>query len=148
MKARIAAILIAVAAPLHAQPRTVEAPATAQPLTVEYYYRIKWGRAGEFDRLYARNHAPLIDEMRRQGYIQRVETEIPFTHMAGGERWDLRVTITYRDSTAAIDDPGFTRAWEEAEARLYPDRATFEAEEASRFALVEEHWDVIVMPAE
>lgn len=149
MKIGIAAIGLALigAAPLQAQPAPA-GTAAARPLTVEYYYRITWGGAGEFDRLYARNHAPLLAEMQRLGYIQRIETEVPFTHMAGGERWDLRVTITYRDSAAAIDDPSFLRAWEEAESRLYPDTAAFEAEEARRFALVEEHWDVIVMPAE
>lgn len=39
-------------------------------------------------------------------------------------------------------------AWEEAETRLYPDRSAFAEEESRRFSLVEEHWDVIVMPAE
>jgi len=110
MRIRIAAIGLALAAvPLDAQPKPA-VTAAARPLTVEYYYRITWGSAGEFDRLYARNHAPLFAEMKRLGFIRRIETEIPFTHMAGGERWDLRVTITYRDPAAAIDDPAFKRA--------------------------------------
>ena len=36
------------------------------------------------------------------------------------------------------------RLWGAAQARLYPDKAAFDAEEDRRFALLEEHWDVIV----
>ncbi|OHD07712.1 MAG: hypothetical protein A3E77_07890 [Sphingopyxis sp. RIFCSPHIGHO2_12_FULL_65_19] len=36
------------------------------------------------------------------------------------------------------------RAAEEVGARLFPDLATFKADDAKRFAWVEEHWDMIV----
>jgi hypothetical protein len=74
-----------------------------------------------------------------------VKVDQPFTHMAGGERWDLRVTVVYRDGHAAISDPDWVRLWERAVARHYPDKKTFDAEEAHRFSLLEEHWDVIVL---
>jgi hypothetical protein len=32
----------------------------------------------------------------------------------------------------------------EIAARLYPDQATFKAEEARRFELLEAHWDVVL----
>lgn len=128
-------------------------PAAAQSagdpgaITVEHYYRIKWGSAGEFKRLYKLNHAPMLAEMRKQGFITGMRTDEPFTHMAGGQRWDLRVTITYRDAPAAVLVGGqFDKAFEAAKARLYPDKAKLEAEEARRFALLDEHWDVIVTP--
>ena len=124
------------------------APAVAQaqePVTVEHYYRIKWGSAEEFKRLYKLNHRPLLEEMKKQGFITRMETEEPFTHMAGGQRWDLRVTITYRDAPAAVVvDGAFDRAFDAVKARLYPDRKKLDAEEARRFSLLDEHWDVIV----
>lgn len=116
-----------------------------QSVTFEYYYRIKWGSDQEFIRLYEKNHAPLLEEMRKAGFILRMKVEQPFTHMAGGERWDLRVTIVFRDAQAAIGDPEWDRLWAAATKRLYPDEETFDAEETLRFSLLEEHWDVIVV---
>ncbi len=117
------------------------------PVTMEFYFRIKWGSLGEFKRLFERNHAPIMREMQKQGFMTRIELEEPYTHLAGGPRWDFRVTVTFRDAASAAFAGGeFHRAFEEAQARLYPDKATFEAEEARRYSLVEEHWDVIVIP--
>lgn len=143
MRALIAAALLASApaAPAAAQP---PAAAAQIPVTVEYYYRIKWGSGEEFKRLYDRNHAPLLREMQKAGFIRAMRVDEPFTHLAGGPRWDLRVTIVFRDATAAISDPEWERLWGAARARLYPDKAAFDAEEDRRFALLEEHWDVIV----
>ena len=140
-------LLLLLAAFLVPGPTTAQLAGDGGAVTVEHYYRIKWGSAGEFKRLYQRNHAPLLDEMRRQGFITAMRTDEPFTHMAGGQRWDLRVTITYRDAPAAVVVGGkFDQAFEAAKARLYPDKAKLEAEEARRFALLDEHWDVIVTP--
>jgi len=121
-------------------------PATAEhvPVTVEYYYRFKWGGVDEFWRLYEKNHAPLLEEMKRLGFIQSIRAQEPFTHMAGGPRWDLRVTIVFRDATAAISDPEWDKQWDAAKERLYGDSELFDSEEATRFGLLEEHWDVIV----
>jgi hypothetical protein len=113
---------------------------------MEYYYRIRWGSAGEFKRLYFKNHAPLLEAMRQLGFVKSVVVQEPFTHMAGGPRWDLRVTITFRDAAAAISDPEWDRQWELATKRLYANRAAFEAEERDRFALLEDHWDIVVNP--
>ena len=69
--------------------------------------------------------------------------------MAGNQRWDLRVTITFRDPSSAVVVGGaFDKASQAVAARLYPDKAKFDAEEARRFSLLEEHWDVIVTPSE
>ena len=119
---------------------------TETPVTIEYYYRLKWGSAGEFKKLYDRNHAPILREMQKEGRILRVDTEEPFTHLAGGVRWDLRVTITYRNADDALAGPGMMKGWEKAWGRLYKDWEAFSAEEAKRFSLVEDHWDVVVKP--
>jgi hypothetical protein len=142
MRAILAAALLALApaAPTAAQPSA----AAQVPVTVEYYYRMKWGSGEEFKRLYDRNHAPLLREMQKAGFIRTMRVDEPFTHLAGGPRWDLRVTIVFRDSTAAISDPEWDRLWGIARERLYPDRKAFDSEEDRRFALLEEHWDVIV----
>ena len=138
------ALLVACSAPALSQP-----VAATGPVTAEYYYRIKWGSSEEFKHLYERNHAPIMREMQKQGYVTRMEIEEPFTHLAGGPRWDLRVTVTFRDAASAIFTKGdFDKAFSEATKRLYPDKAKFEVEEARRFSLLEEHWDVIVVSAE
>ena len=121
---------------------------SAEQITIEHYYRIKWGSAGEFKKLYKANHAPILEEMKRQGFIAAMEVEEPFTHMAGNQRWDLRVTITYRDPPSAVLVGGaYDKAADEVTKRLYPDQAKLDAEEARRFGLLEEHWDVIVTSA-
>ncbi len=144
MRAMLAAALLAMAAaaPSAAQPNA--AAVAPVPVTFEYYYRIKWGSGEEFKRLYDKNHAPLLREMQKAGFIRSMRVDEPFTHLAGGPRWDLRVTIVFRDATAAVSDPEWDRQWGAARARLYPDKAAFDAEEDRRFALLEEHWDMIV----
>ncbi len=140
-------LLLIAAAPDAAAPAgaTATAPAKATPVTIEYYYRIRWGGMDEFRALYAKNHQPILDEMKRLGFITRIETATPFTHMVGEARWDLRVTITYRGAEDAVGNgTGYDTAAEAVGARLFPDLPKFKAEEAKRFALVEEHWDVIV----
>jgi hypothetical protein len=124
-----------------APPTPAAAPA---PVTIEYYYRIKWGSGPEFIRLYNKNHAPLLAEMQKAGFIKSIVVEEPYTHMAGGVRWDLRVTIVFRDAAAAISDPEWDHQWAEATKRLFPDEKAFYAEEDRRFTMLEDHWDVIV----
>jgi hypothetical protein len=119
--------------------------APSEPVTTEHYYRIKWGSADEFKRLYKLNHEPILAELQRQGFITAMRREVPFTHMAGDQRWDMRVTITFRDASSAVVVGGaFDKAFDGVTARLYPDKKKFAAEEAKRFSLLEEHWDVIV----
>lgn len=128
---------------------TAQRALAGEPVTIEHYYSIKWGSAAEFKRLYKLNHEPILAELQKQGFITAIRTDEPFTHMAGDQRWDLRVTITFRDPSAAVVIGGeFDKASAAAKARLYPDKRKFEAEEANRFGLLEEHWDVIVAPAE
>ena len=136
----IAALLAALTTGATAQP-----VAPAEPITLEHYYRIKWGSAAEFKRLYKLNHQPILAEMQKQGFITSMRTDEPFTHLAGGQRWDLRVTITYRDAASAVVVGGaYDKASDAVKARLYPDGKRLDAEEAKRFSLLEEHWDVIV----
>ena len=127
-----------------AQAQVAPTAAENSPVTVEHYYRIKWGGAGEFTRLYEKNHAPLLEEMKKLGFIRSVRVQEPFTHMAGAPRWDLRVTIVYRDAAAALPDPEFDSQWEVVKKRTYKDIKLFDSEEKARFGLLEEHWDVIV----
>ncbi len=140
-------ILSGLLATAAAQPSLAQKPA-GEPVTVEHYYRIKWGSSDEFIRLYSANHEPLLKEMQKQGRILTIRSDTPFTHMAGGQRWDLRVTITYPDAASAVVIGGaFDKAFDAVKARLYPDTAKLDADEVRRFGLLEEHWDVIVVSA-
>jgi len=117
------------------------------PVTVESYYRIRWGSFWDFMAIYQEHHAPILAEMQRQGFITAIRTDTPLTHMAGDGRWDLRVTITYRDGNAAAgSDPAYDRAAADASRRLFADRDAHLAAETRRFAMIDEHWDVIVAP--
>lgn len=150
-------VLLLAAAPLAAQtppaPQSASVATAAQgtagpgPVTVESYYRIRWGSFWDFMAIYREHHAPILAEMQRQGFISAIRTETPVMHMAGEGRWDLRVTITYRDGNSASGaDPFYDRAAAEASRRLFADREAHLAAETRRFAMLEEHWDVVVAP--
>ncbi|HTU12964.1 MAG TPA: hypothetical protein VMG08_18890 [Allosphingosinicella sp.] len=143
-------LLVALASPLAAQPAPGPAPAPAAapaPVTVESYYRIRWGSFWEFMEIYNRHHAPILAELQRLGFIRAIRVETPITHMAGDQRWDLRVTIAYRDAVGAAGaDPAYDEAVREISRRLFTDRAAHLAAETRRFAMLEEHWDVLVAP--
>jgi hypothetical protein len=144
--ASLAVLIVLVAAPISGAAAQGDPVAESShvPTTVEYYYRIRWGALKEFSALYEKNHKPLLEEMQKQGFITGMKTEYPFTHLAGGQRWDMRVRITFRDAAMAVNDPAWEREWAAAKARLYKDLKKFDAAEVRRFSLLEEHWDVIV----
>ena len=61
--------------------------------------------------------------------------------MTEESRWDYRVTITYKNSTAATT----TNPEEEALIKkLYPDQAAYAREEQRRFEILLAHWDLPV----
>ena len=112
----------------------------AKPYAVEYYYKVKWGSFDEFLRLFKKNHYPVLMKEQALGRILKVEAARPRLHGTEDGRWDLRVTITWRDAATANDDFDPARIT----AELYPDKATFEREEQRRFELLLAHWDLPV----
>ena len=143
--AALACLTMGSAAQAQAQSSAPAAQPT-QTVTLEGYYRIKWGQVKKFKELYERNHAPLLRELQRQGLITAFKMEEPLLHMAGGPRWDLRVTLTFRDPEVAIGIGGtYDKAWEAAQKKHFPEKAKLDAEENERFSLLEEHWDVLVI---
>ena len=90
-------------ASLAAAPATAQTAAPADgPLKVENYYRVKWGGMGQFLTTYHKQHEALLREMMRQGYISEVTVEMPFTHMGGSTRWDVRTTIVYKHGADGV----------------------------------------------
>ena len=115
----------------------------AKPYVVEYYYKVKWGSFDEFLRLFKKNHHPVLMKEKELGRIIKVDAVRPRLHGTEDGRWDLRVTITWRDSATANDD--FDPA--SITSVLYPDKAAFEREEQRRFELLAAHWDLPVRDA-
>lgn len=148
MRLTLPAILLLALAPAVAQAHAAPAATADGPLKIENYYRIKWGGMGEFLRAYRKQHEALLREMMRQGYISEVTVEMPFTHMGGSTRWDLRTTIVYRQGADGVGaGAAYKAAMAAARARLFPDEAAFDGEEAKRQAVTEDHWDVVIEPA-
>jgi hypothetical protein len=112
----------------------------SEPYAIEYYYKARWGFAAEFLRLYKKNHHPVLKKEMELGRILEIKAEAPRYHATEDGRWDYRVTIVYRNASAAnqvIDLEPILRS-------LYPDRALFDREEQRRFEILEAHWDVPV----
>jgi hypothetical protein len=125
---------------LHAQGAPPQGAAN-QPYAMEYYYKTQWGHQQEFLELFLKNHYPLLQKGVESGRMLSVKIETPANHMTEDARWDYRVTITFRNSTAATTaDP------EEAShiRTLWPDQATYAREEQRRFAILLAHWDLPV----
>ena len=113
--------------------------AQEKPVTVAYYYRVRWGFQQEFERLFFRNHYPVLkDQMGQSGRIKAVSVYRPTFHGEGRADWTFLVVITF-SSWNALGGPSPD---EEIARRLYPDQETFRREEQRRFEILDAHWDV------
>ena len=124
--------------------QAIQGKAPDKPFAVEYYYKVKWGYADEFIRLYKKNHYPLLKQQMQEGRIVQMKTEAPFYHGSEEGRWDYRVTIVWKNSVIAHDD------YDESPhlKRLFPDQETFKREEQRRFEILLAHSDVAVVPVD
>src|SRR5215469_6937138 len=112
-----------------------------QPYIMEYYYKIQWGHQQEFLDLFLKNHYPLLQKIAATGRIVSLKIESPAYHITEDGRWDYRVTIRYKNSTAATTaNPDEPRLIQE----LWPDQATYKREEQRRFEILLAHWDLPV----
>jgi hypothetical protein len=115
--------------------------AAGQPYTMEYYYKVQWGHQQEFLHLFLKNHYPLLQKVVESGRMVSVKIETPSNHMPEEARWDYRVTIRFKDSTAATtqnpDEERFIK-------QLWPDQDTYRREEQRRFEILLAHWDLPV----
>ena len=126
--------------PLFAQGAPPQSSAD-QPYIMEYYYKVQWGHQQEFLQLFLKNHYPLLQRIVASGRMVSVKIETPANHMTEDARWDYRVTIRFKNSTAAT-----TANPEEAEfiKQLFPDQETYRREERRRFEILMAHWDLPV----
>lgn len=112
-----------------------------QPYTMEYYYKTQWGHQQEFLQLFLKNHYPLLKKLTETGRVLSVKIESPANHLPEAERWDYRVTIRFKNSTAATTA---NPAEETMIKELWPDQDTYKREEQRRFEILLSHWDVPV----
>jgi hypothetical protein len=109
------------------------------PVRAAYYYKVKWGAQEEFERLFFKNHYPVLHaQMGAKGPILGVDVMRPTYHGDGRADWTFLVVITYANLNA------FAGPNEDAaiQKRLYPDQETFRKEEQRRFEILDAHWDV------
>jgi len=115
-----------------------------EPFEVAYYYRIRWGFQAEFERLYYKNHFPILMAQKKAGRIRDVRVYRPVFHGDGRADWTFLVVIRW----AGWNELGLP-SQEEATAReLFRDFETWRREEQRRFELVEAHWDVGLKPVD
>src|SRR5262245_14528363 len=113
-----------------------------KPYAVAYYYKVRWGFQQEFERLFIKNHHPVLMAMKQAGRVKDVQLYRPTFHGDGRADWTFLVVITYA-SWEALGAP----SQEEAIARrLFPDQDTFKKEEQRRFEILDAHWDVPLVP--
>ena len=111
---------------------------------VESYYRVRWGSEEEFMTLFRKNHVPFLRRQIEKGILLDVRLDAPREHQPEESRWDLRMTLVYRDAATAYRADNITEA--DYNAIIKDDQAeeTFNREERRRFELLLAHWDVNV----
>jgi len=135
----MAAVSFQFALPSHVSAQEAAAPqAQASPFVYEFYYKVKWGHFDEFLELYKKNHLPILRRQQSTGEILQMTAAFPINHVGETDRWDFRMTVTYRDAIVAHQDPS-TQPWVK---ELFPDQAAFKREEQRRFELLIEHMDI------
>lgn len=106
--------------------------------TIESYYKVKWGYADEFIRLWKTNHYPLLKKARDYGDIISIKAETPRFHSGEETRWDFRVTVVFKNVEKAFDEDLVTPY----KKQLFPDPDALAKSEQHRFQLLLAHWDI------
>ena len=115
-----------------------QAPAAqgaGEPKAIWYFYTVKWGFQDEFLDLFQRNHYPLLKAREKAGQYRSVRTFVPEFHGDGRADWTFAVELI------VPPNPPTTPTNEDFIAKIYPDRAKFDREEARRFEILVAHWD-------
>ena len=115
-----------------------------KPYVVEYYYKTQWGHAGEFIRLFKKNHYPVLKKQIELGRLLQITAAQPRLHATEDGRWDYRITLVWKNAQA-LDD-GFDE--EDLTKQLFQDQETFKKEEQRRFEILISHWDVPIREVE
>jgi len=131
--AAVAAAVLATALVAAPRARAQEAPAPKEH-TTWYFYTVKWGHQDEFLDLFQRNHYPIL-KAQLGSKIRKIRTFVPENHGDGRADWTFAVELTFTGREGGPTDAEIAKS-------LYPDLATFHAEERRRFEILVAHWDV------
>ncbi|MEO6222691.1 MAG: hypothetical protein ABIP90_05535 [Vicinamibacterales bacterium] len=123
-------------------PASFAAPPSS--FVVESYYRVRWGDEDEFIALFHKNHVPFLRRQLEKGVLLEVRLDTPREHMPEDARWDLRMTLVYRDAAVAYQDEKITEADYSTIIKDDAAEEVFKREERRRFSLLLAHWDVNV----
>ncbi len=123
---------------LFALPMTRAAAQQSSYFTIESYYRVKWGYADEFIKLWKTNHYPLLKKAQEKGDVISIKAESPRFHSGEETRWDFRVTVTFKNVEKAFDEDLVTPY----KKLLFPDLDALGKSEQHRFELLLAHWDI------
>ena len=140
-------VAITVSGPLQAQtvaPVTAANGSASTTFVVESYYRVRWGSEEEFMALFRKNHVPFLRRQLENGILLDVKLEAPREHQPEESRWDLRMTLVYRDAATAYRTDNITEADYNAIVKDDQAEKIFNREERRRFELLVAHWDVNV----
>ena len=139
MRPRLALLVLLVLAARAALAQSpTPAAAADKPVRVAYYYKVRWGFQEEFERLFLKNHYPVL-QAQVGGRLKSVNMYKPTYHGDGRADWTFAVVIVYQNWASFLSVPG---AEAEITKKLYPDQDTFKKEEARRFEILDAHWDV------
>ena len=141
---RFKAVLpVALSAALLTAGATQAAPAWTPPpgYQVEWVYRVRYGFEDEWWRLFRTYQIAQLDEQKRRGFVVGYVVERPSLHVSEESRWDYRIIITYRDRDATTHEA-------EVERDLFPDAAARKRDEARRWELTANHWDLPIHVAD
>jgi len=136
----IAVFILVSALSLQSRPATAQQAAkpSAAYFTIESYYRVKWGYADEFIKLWKTNHYPLLKKAQEAGDVISIKAESPRFHSGEETRWDFRVTVTFKNVEKAFDEDLVTPY----KKQLFPDLDALARSEQHRFELLLSHWDI------
>ncbi len=136
MRVRLFLILFASYFAALSAARAEEPPQGANtPFTVEYLYRVKWGHFDEFMALYKKNHWPVLAAEMERGHMLDVRIDQAHDLAPETHRWDIRVTITWKNVLLAHEL--IDRDRKEIYERLYPNQKQWKKEEQRRFQLLD-----------
>ncbi len=135
----LAALAVALAASSSAQ------QAQDRFVRVAYFYKVRWGFQEEFERLFFKNHHPILAaQTKSDGRIINVAVFRPQFHGDGRADWTFLVAITFADWAAlksSVDEAQIARG-------IFSDMETWRREEKRRFEILDAHWDVPLVEVE
>ena len=105
---------------------------SAAYFTIESYYRVKWGYADEFIRLWKTNHYVLLKKAQENGDVISIKAEAPRFHSGEETRWDFRVTVVFKNIEKAFDENLVVPY----KKQLFPDPDALGKSEQHRFELL------------